>query len=201
MSTQQVPATYESVLGLIQQLTVQVQANAEQMRVQTEETNQKIQAAAKQIEETNVTVGSLGNKVGNMSEKLLGEGKLVEQFLELGHRVKTHCQNKKFGEEGTADSGEIDLFLENGDVAILVEMKTTLRKNDVTHHIERMEKYRRFADAEGYVKKRLIGAVAGTVIARDVIDFAHEKGLYVIVQSARAVEIMPSPEGFVAHEW
>ena len=64
-----------------------------------------------------------------------------------------------------------------------------------------MEKYRRFVDADGKNGKRFIGAVAGTVIAENVINFAHESGLYVIIQSARAVEIIDSPEGFKAKEW
>jgi len=197
MSQQQNATTYEDVLGLIQKVADQTRKTERLVR----KTAKQMKETDKRMKETNITVGSLGNKVGDMVEKLLGEGKLVAQFRELGHRVKTHSQNKKFGEEGTTDCGEIDLFMEDGDVAILVEAKTTLRKDDVTDHIERLEKYRRFADAEGYPKKRLVGAVAGTVIAENVINFAHEKGLYVIVQSARAVEIMPSPDGFVAHEW
>jgi hypothetical protein len=64
-----------------------------------------------------------------------------------------------------------------------------------------MEKYRRFVDADGSHGKRFIGAVAGTVIAENVINFAHENGLYVIIQSARAVEILPRPVGFVAKKW
>ena len=32
-------------------------------------------------------------------------------------------------------------------------------------------------------------------------DFAHENGMYVIVQSGEAVEIVQTPEGFKAKEW
>ena len=108
-----------------------------------------------------------------------------------------------FGEEGTSESGEIDLFMEDGDIAVLVEVKTTLKMDHVVEHLERLEKYRRFADADADGKngKRFIGAVAGTVIAENVINFAHENGLYVIIQSARAVEILAQPEGFKAREW
>ena len=49
--------------------------------------------------------------------------------------------------------------------------------------------------------RSVIGAVAGTVIAENVINFAHENGMYVIIQSARAVEILAQPEGFKAKEW
>ena len=194
MSTPSIPLTYEGVLDLIQKVTEKFQEIAKQTAEQQKET-------AKQIKATNQAVGSLTNKVGEMVEKLLGEGNLVAQFRELGHKVKSHSRNKVFGEKGTDESGEIDLFLEDGDVAILVEVKTTLKMDDVMDHIERMEKYRRFVDADGPHGKRFIGAVAGTVIAENVINFAHENGFYVIIQSARAVEILSQPEGFVAKKW
>jgi len=223
MSTQPTPVTIESVLELIRvqveksdqeaarrkeefdrKLDRMVEAAArrkEEIDAQIEKTTQAIEKTAKQIEQTNKDVGGLTGKVGNMVEKLVGEGNLVDQFRELGHNVKTHSRKKVFGEKGTADCGEIDLFLEDGNVAILVEAKTTLKKDDVLTHLERLEKYRRCVDADGPSGKHFIGAVAGTVIAENVIDFAHEKGLYVIIQSARAVEILSQPEGFVAKKW
>jgi hypothetical protein len=212
MSTQQIPLTYEGILELfrqtdqrtdrkIQDVAERTNAAIERTNAAVERTNAAIERAAEQMKTTQQEIGSLGFRVGEMVEKLLGEGNLVAQFRELGHKVKAHSRRMIFGEKGTADSGEIDLFLEDGDVAILVEAKTTLKLDDVTEHIERMEKYRRFVDADGKRGKRYIGAVAGTVIAEHVINFAHDNGLYVIIQSARAVEIVTPPAGFMAKEW
>jgi hypothetical protein len=92
------------------------------------------------------------------------------------------------------------LFLENGEVAILIEVKTTLETTDVRHHIERLKKYRRYADAKGD-RRRFIGAVAGAVVDGEAADVAHDNGMYVIVQSGEAVEIVTPPEGFQAKEW
>jgi len=50
-------------------------------------------------------------------------------------------------------------------------------------------------------KRRFIGAVAGAVVEGDAEAFAHENGMYVIVQSGKAVEIITPPEGFAAKEW
>ena len=96
--------------------------------------------------------------------------------------------------------GEIDLFLENGDIAILIEVKTTLETKDIRAHIERLEKFRRASDMKGD-KRRFIGAIAGAVIDGDAEEVAHENGMYVIVQSGKAVEIMPTPEGFQVRKW
>ena len=211
MSTQQSPLTYEGVLEMFREVRVmfqetdrKLQESAEQIRKnaeQAEATRQAAEATRQAVYATNLKVGRLDSRVGEMVEKLLGEGNLVAQFRDLGHRVKRHSRNMIFGERGTAESGEIDLFMEDGDVAILVEAKTTLKMDHVVDHIKRLEKYRRFVDADGTNSKRFIGAVAGTVISENVINFAHDNGLYVIIQSARAVEIIAQPEGFRAKEW
>jgi len=63
-----------------------------------------------------------------------------------------------------------------------------------------LEKFRRYSDARGD-KRHFIGAVAGAVVSDNVADSAIENGLYVIVQSGEAVEIVTPPEGFVPKKW
>ncbi|MCL2743183.1 MAG: hypothetical protein FWE67_04960 [Planctomycetaceae bacterium] len=208
MSQPQPALTIEGILELFRQTDLRIDKRFQDTAKQIDKTSEAVEVLGKRVDKTSEivetvskTVGALGNRVGDLIEKLLGEGNLVAQFRELGYNVKTHSQNKVFGKRGTAGSGEIDLFLEDGDVAILVEAKTTLKMDHVIDHIQRIEKYRRFVDADGSNGKRFVGAVAGTMIAENVINYAHENGLYVIVQSARAVEIMPQPDGFVVRKW
>jgi uncharacterized coiled-coil protein SlyX len=195
------PLTYERVRELFTESDERFDKRMERLEKVVARTNETVEKTNEAVEKTNEAVGSLSNKVGAMVEKLVGEGNLVDQFRELGVKVKTHSRHKVFGTEETPERGEIDLFMEDGDVAILVEVKTTLKRDHVIAHIERLEKYRRFVDADGNSGKRFIGAVAGTVIAENVINFAHDNGMYVIIQSARAVEILTPPEGFKAKEW
>ena len=122
-------------------------------------------------------------------------------FRDLGHHVIAHSRSKIFGERGTDASGQIDLFLEDGDIAILVEVKTTLKNDDVLDHIERMEKYRNWVDATGNDKKRYIGAVASPFVEDNVAKFAHRKGFYVIVQSGDIFQIITPPKGFEPKTW
>jgi len=218
MSTQQIPLTYEQMMSLfletrerfeatnkaIEATNVRFEATQKQIEATNravEATQQAVAATDKVVNATNTKIGALDSRVGEIVERLVGEGNLVDQFRELGIKVKTHSRHKVFGKRGTAESGEIDLFMEDGDIAILVEVKTTLKMDDVVKHIERMEKYRHFVDADGNNGKHFVGAVAGTVIAENVINFAHDNGLYVIIQSARAVEIIAQPEDFVAKKW
>ena len=190
MSQPQSTLTYEGVLEMIRQ-------TSEQMK----ETDRRLKETERIVQETNKAVGKLSSRVGEIVENMVA-GNIVAQFRQLGYNVKARSENKVFGEQGTSDSGEIDLLLEDGDITILIEAKTTLKIDDVREHIERMEKYRRYIDSsDNGEKRRYVGAVAGTVVADNVVKFAHENGLYVIVQSARAVEIITPPEGFVAKKW
>ena len=183
MSTQQSPLTYEGILELFRL------------------TDQKFEEVARKMKDTDRRIGSLGSRVGQIVENMV-YGDIVSLFRDRGYKVSARSQNKEFGVEGTSESGEIDLLLEDGDVAILIEAKTTLKTDHVLEHVERLEKYRRYLDTRGRGDKlRLVGAVAGTVVAENVVNFAHENGLYVIVQAARDVEILPLPEGFVIKEW
>ena len=87
-------------------------------------------------------------------------------------------------------------------MAILISVKTTLETKDVSDHIEKIEEYRRYTQARGICEhQRFIGAVAGAVVKGDAAKFALKNGIYVIVQSGKAVEIVAPPEGFVAKEW
>jgi predicted AAA+ superfamily ATPase len=137
--------------------------------------------------------------IGEIVENMIG-GNIVDKFKALGYDVISHSRNKVFG-EGTTDSGEIDMLLEDGEVAILIEVKTTLKVPDVREHITRLKKHRRCIDAKGSDKRRFVGAVAGAVVREDAAKFAQKNGLFVIVQSGDAVEIVTPPKGFKAKEW
>ena len=151
--------------------------------------------------ETREQIASLGSRVGEIVEHMIGGENIITQFQALGYDVNDHSRNIVFGVRGTAASGQIDLLLDDSDVAILVEVKTNLKNDDVLDHIERLEKYRRWKDSKGEGKKRYIGALACAVVKENVVEFAQKKGMYVIVQLGNTVEIIAPPEGFKAKEW
>ena len=189
---------------MFQETDRQMKENALQMKEtdrKFQETDRKIQETAEQIRKTSQEIGQLGSRVGNMVEDMVSGGNIIAQFRALGHHVIAHSRRKTFGERGTDASGQIDLFLEDGDVAILVEVKTTLKNDDVLDHVERMEKYRSWMDTTGSDKKRYIGAVASPSVEDNVVRFAQRKGFYVIVQAGDIFEIITPPEGFQPKAW
>jgi len=190
MSEQQTPLTYEGILEMFRQTDLKFQ-----------ETDRKFQESARQLKETQREVGKLSSSVGRIIENMV-KGKIVKKFRALGYDVTGCSPNKEFEIEELGIFGEIDLLLDDGPVGILIEVKTTLKTDDVREHIERIAKYRRYAEAKGFGDhRRFIGAVAGAVVSKETAKYAQDNGMYVIVQSGDAIEIVASPEGFRAKEW
>ena len=208
MSEQQTPLTYERILELFrlndlkwQEMREQWQETDRRIAQMNEEARLRSQEVDRQIERTSKEISSLGSRIGEIVEQMIGSD-IVGQFQALGYAVTAYSRNKIFGIKGTSVSGEIDLLLEDGDVVILIEAKTTLKTADVLEHVDRLEKYRSEINKNGNVDRRqLIGAVAGAVTDANVIKFAQSHGLYVIVQSGKGVEIVAPPEGFQVRTW
>ena len=197
MSTQSIP-TFEELREMFRETDRKFQ---ETDRIIREVAEQQAKTE-RTVERVSTDIGRLGDRIGDIIEHMVGGGNIIEQFQALDYDVTEYSRNKIFGKKGTKESGEIDLFLEDGDIAILISVKTKLTTGNVREHIEQMEKYRRYIDAKGNGdKRRFVGAVAGAVADPNVIDFAQKKGFYVIVQSGVAVEIIPPPEGFEAKKW
>jgi hypothetical protein len=189
MSTQ--PLTLEGLLGAIEKS----QQAADKRR---EAADKRWEAADKRWETTRKKIDSLGDRIGEIVEDMV-KGGIVDKFRALGYNVTQCSQNVEFGLAGTT-TGEVDLFLENGDIAVLIEVKTTLTIKKIRKHVKRLETYRQYADLRGG-KRRFIGAVAGAVFKGEAKSFAIENGLYVIAQSGKAFEIVALPKGFKAKAW
>jgi hypothetical protein len=88
---------------------------------------------------------------------------------------------------------EADVFLENGDKVMIVEIKATPRVTGVNDHIKRMEALRKYADLHNDSRKYL-GAIAGVVTSDAVKNYALKKGFFVVVPSGDTFDII-KPEG------
>jgi hypothetical protein len=94
---------------------------------------------------------------------------------------------------------EVDVWLENGDSVIAVEIKSKLMKKDVDAHLERMNILKDYGNEHGD-KRKLLGAVAGGIVRKDAQDYAVKHGFYVIEQSGDTVKI-EMPKGFKPKTW
>jgi hypothetical protein len=164
-----------------------------------EKMHEEMRAEIEQVlKETNRVISDLGNRLGYLIEHLLTP-KLHEKFKELGYCFKRGTRNRKFTGPDKRVLAEIDVFLESDECALAVEVKTYLMTVDIKDHVKRMAIVRKAADECGD-RRKYLGAVAGTVVYPDVIEYALKNGFYVITLSGETVEI-EVPDGFKPRIW
>ncbi len=78
--------------------------------------------------------------------------------------------------------------LKNGEYAVLIEAKSTLKIDDVKEHIERLVKFKAFFPE--YSKRKVVGAVGGIVTEEDSDKYAYRNGLFAIGESGEMAVIL-----------
>jgi len=187
--------TFETVWAALMEDRKRMRESDERMREQIRESNKRTD---KIIADLSKNIGGLGNSLGRFTEAMF-QTELWKKFNELGYEFSTQSIHKKFILNKQVIA-EADFFLENGEIVMPVEVKTELTEENVNEHIERIEKIRRYLD-ERNDSRKLVGAVAGAVVTESVLNYAHKKGFYVIVQSGDAVTVSLTPKGFEARKW
>jgi hypothetical protein len=186
----QMGLTFEKVWAMFQEIARESRETDRQFK----ETDRRFKETDRKFKETDRKIGELGNKFGSVVEHMMIPN-IKEKFNLLGYEFGKVSTNViiETKEEGTV--AEIDIFLENGDCALAVEVKSQPRTEDINLHCERMEKLRRYSDRRGD-RRKLYAAAAGAVITENVRACALKKGLYLIEQSGDTVRII-EPSGAV----
>jgi len=187
--------TFEAVWAAMMKTDARIEESRKETDARLEESQKKTDRI---LAELSKNIGGLGNSLGRLTEAIF-TAELWKKFHDMGYPVSQQSSNRKFYDEGQV-LAEVDLFIENGDYAILVEIKTDLSTSHVDDHLERIGTVRRYLDARGDGRK-LIGAVAGGVVPDNVLKYAHRKGLFVVTHNGDAVDFAQAPQGFKAREW
>jgi hypothetical protein len=132
-------------------------------------------------------IGKLGGRFGEMVEYMVVPN-LITKFHELGFVFEKAYQNATIKDKTNNIFAEIDITLENGDKVMMVEVKSKPTTEDITDHIERMEKVRTHADLHNDNRKYL-GAIAGMVFNDNEKIFAMKNGFFVIEPSGETFTI------------
>jgi hypothetical protein len=168
------------------------------LKESSRETDRQFRETDRQFKETDRKISKLGGRLGELVEHLVAPN-LLEKFRQLGYQFGRVGTDVRYVDANNKTLAEVDILLENGDIVMAVEVKAKLTNSDVRAHIERMRKLRTYADNHED-KRKLIGAVAGAIIADEVKEFARKNGFYVLEQAGDTVKI-DVPENFTPKIW
>jgi hypothetical protein len=140
-------------------------------------------------------ISELTGSWGKFVESIV-EPAVVRIFGERGIEIEGTQQRVKRRRNG--DEIEVDILGVNKEWVIAVEVKTTLKVEDVNEHIERLDKFRGFFPE--YADRKTIGAVAGMRIEESADKYAYRRGFFVLAQSGENV-IMLNDERFRPRVW
>jgi leucyl-tRNA synthetase len=140
---------------------------------------------SKTSENTNKAVYALTGKWSRFVEGLIAPA--VERlFKERGIEVDKVFQRVKTRRNGS--TMEVDILAINGEYAVLIEAKSTLKIEDVKEHIVRLERFKTFFPE--YSGRKVVGAVGGIVIEEESDKYAYRNGLFVIGESGETAVIL-----------
>ena len=152
-----------------------------------QETSLQMKETDRQIKEIGKQFGDFTNRFGEVVEHMIAPN-LQEKFHDFGYDFQEASTNHKVHDKKNGIKFEIDVFLQNGDTAMLVEIKSKLLIGDINDHIIRLEKMRRYADLRGD-KRHFLGAVAGIVVGDNEKEHALQNGFFLIEPSGENFNI------------
>jgi len=194
--------TFEKVWAALMETRMRMEESrqeAERSRQESEKSMKKYQRRMdKMLKELSNNVGGVNNKLGLLTEASFS-GELWKKFDDFGYNFTKQAPHVKFIIDNKV-AAEADFFLEDGKYVMPVEVKTEPSEKDVDRHLKRIEIIRQYMDARED-KRKIVGAIAGGIIAKNVMEYAQEKGLYVFVQTNDSIAVADSPANFKAREW
>ena len=159
-----------------------------------QETDRRMQATDRQMQETDLRLRKLdelfNGQWGKLMESLV-EGDLVKLLNQRGIAVDHTITNakKNYGER----RWEFDILAVNGEEVVVVEVKTTLKVDDVDYFLERLQDFPELMPE--FADRRTYGALAYLKTDGSVTVHAGRQGLYVIRATGSSASIT-NAEGF-----
>ena len=175
---QREPATPEEIWAILREVSKEQRKLSRQQK----QTDRQMKQTDRQMKKL---AGLFTSQWGALMESLV-EGDLVPLLQARGITVRythTRMRGRRNGEHY-----EFDILAENGEEVVVVEVKTTLRAEDVTQFLEKLGKFTVYAP--GYRGKKIYGAVAYIKADTSVQVHAERQGLYVIRATGNSASII-----------
>ncbi len=182
------PLNFEKVWLMFQETSKKFEETDKRLDKMFKDTDRQLK---EQSQETNKRIKELSNlfttQWGKLIESLV-EGDLVRLLNEKGIKVHQTFQRVSGSYEG--DPYEIDIIASNDEEIVVVEVKTTLRPNDIKKTLKKLKMFKTWMPV--YKEKKVYGAVAFLNISADSHRMAESKGLFVIKATGNSASIINS---------
>jgi hypothetical protein len=164
------------------------------------ETDLEIKETARMFRETDKKLNQLErlftSQWGKLMESLV-EGDLVRLLTERGIAIADTTTRLK-GKNAEGGNYEFDIIAHDGDAVVVVEVKTTLRPQDVEEFLAKLGQIKRWIPR--YAHNRIHGAVAWLTADAGAERMAENKGLFSIRATGDSASIQNDPE-FAPRAW
>jgi predicted RecB family endonuclease len=177
-------------------MIAELTAGSAELKTRVDATTANVDKMAARVDRVCKNVGGLNDSIGALIETLIAS-RLWEKFPQYNfngsaRRIELLDEHKKV-------LTEVDILLVNTEWTMAVEVKREPDMDDVRHHLKRMKLLRQYSYTAVRGKK-LVGAIAGGAVSREVRDYAQKSGLYVLELNGEQVSLVESPSGFTALE-
>ena len=181
----QQPATPEKVWATLDRIAEKQEKatlDMEKIRKRQKQTDRQMKQTDRQMKKL---AGLFTSQWGKLMESLV-EGDLVPLLQARGISVQsTHprVRGRRNGEHY-----EFDILAGNGEEMVVVEVKTTLKVDDVKQFLDKLKKFTEYEP--DYRGKQIYGAVAYLRTEQDSELYAERQGLYVIRATGNSASII-----------
>ena len=163
---------------------------------QMQETDRRMQETDRQIQETGLQMKETDRRLkkaedlfttqwGKLMESLVS-GDLVRLLDGRGVRVQRLAQRTL--ERRGGESYEVDILAVNGEEIVVVEVKTTLRPDDVRRFRSKLGRFKEWWPE--YRDRKVYGAMAFLQSSDDVVLHAERQGFFVIRATGDSASIV-----------
>ncbi len=205
-TTQETP-TFDDIRAILRTLseeTAEVARSQKETDRQMQETRQLLKEQSREADRRQQELDRFLKKQAKASERSINKlrgvftsqwGELVESLVE-GDLVRLLQQRRMTVDSilerprgrRNGEDYEFDIVAGNGDEVVVVEVKTTLRSEDVGHFLHKL---RRFTVYEPrYRGEKIYGAVAYLKADGTVAKYAERRGLFVIRATGDSASII-----------
>ncbi len=176
MTTQTWQDAVAEIWQIFKETDARLDARFTETDAQFKETDARLD---KRFQETDQEIKKLSglftSQWGKMIEALV-EPNALKLFQDRGIQVQYVYRRVEVNRNG--QTMELDLLLENSDEVVVIEVKSTLRVDNVQDFLEKMQQFLAFFPRyRGY---RIYGGVAGLDIVEGADRYAYRRGLFVL---------------------